>query len=66
MDEREEGSSSVMLSHITGEGKRQEKDQEQKLLGENKVSSWEKLVTEPCHLVLEVSKVWRKNDNKAA
>lgn len=38
MDEGREGSSSVMLSHITGEGKTQEKDQEQKLLGENKVS----------------------------
>lgn len=55
-----------MLSHITGEGKRQEKDQEQNLLGENKVSSWEKLVTEPCHLILEVSNIWRKNDDKAA
>lgn len=30
MDEEREGSSSVMLLHITGEGKRQEKDQEQK------------------------------------
>lgn len=36
--EGREGSTSVLLSHITGEGKRQKKDQEQKLLGENKVS----------------------------
>lgn len=34
----EGGSSSVMLSHITEEGEKQERDQEQKLLGENKVS----------------------------
>lgn len=33
-----EGSSLVMLAHITGEGNRSRKDQEQKLLGEKKVS----------------------------
>lgn len=37
-DEGEEGSNSVMLACITGEGNRSGKDQEQKLLGEKRVS----------------------------